>query len=240
MKNNKGYYSWIHSMKNAAMESHFKGKQMINEATETERITKETMKRAGGDFDTYQEILRAKQEAAARELPKERTVDDLGSQGPSRGPIAADAYAMARSGMGSNNLEPVDVDGDGDADAKDVEADGRDWKMNHTGIERKPFSKAARLSAEQPAKYGEGKNLRQRLQDLATALDMRERGQHEELSQYHKGLLGLHDTAIRDLEKNRKADMSAEHAEEMLGAGHGPLGLRFESVSQKISRLLNG
>jgi len=34
MKNNKGYYSWIHSMKNAAMESHFNGQKMINEAKE--------------------------------------------------------------------------------------------------------------------------------------------------------------------------------------------------------------
>lgn len=31
MKNNKGYYGWIHSMKNAAMESQFKAQQMLNE-----------------------------------------------------------------------------------------------------------------------------------------------------------------------------------------------------------------
>ena len=31
MKNNKGYYSWIHSMKSAAVESHMKGQQMLNE-----------------------------------------------------------------------------------------------------------------------------------------------------------------------------------------------------------------
>ena len=32
MKNNKGYYNWIHSMKNAAMESHFNGQKMLTEA----------------------------------------------------------------------------------------------------------------------------------------------------------------------------------------------------------------
>ncbi len=34
MKNNKGYYSWIHSMKQAAMESHFKGRKMLSEQKE--------------------------------------------------------------------------------------------------------------------------------------------------------------------------------------------------------------
>jgi hypothetical protein len=32
MKNNKGYYSWIHSINNAALQSQFKGQKMLNEA----------------------------------------------------------------------------------------------------------------------------------------------------------------------------------------------------------------
>ncbi len=32
MKNNKGYYSWIHSLKQAAMQSHTKGAEMLSEA----------------------------------------------------------------------------------------------------------------------------------------------------------------------------------------------------------------
>ncbi len=34
MKNNKGYYSWIHSMKQAAVESHLKGHKMLSEQKE--------------------------------------------------------------------------------------------------------------------------------------------------------------------------------------------------------------
>lgn len=49
MKNNKGYYSWIHSMKNAAMESHFKGKQMINEAKEVSQGKKKQLNEARED-----------------------------------------------------------------------------------------------------------------------------------------------------------------------------------------------
>lgn len=49
MKNNKGYYSWIHSMKNAAMESHFIGQQKLNEAKEASQGKKRQLNEARED-----------------------------------------------------------------------------------------------------------------------------------------------------------------------------------------------
>lgn len=44
MKNNKGYYSWIHSMNAAALEAHQKGREMLSEAksgNDQEKMTPE-------------------------------------------------------------------------------------------------------------------------------------------------------------------------------------------------------
>jgi hypothetical protein len=91
MKNNKGYYNWIHSMKNAAMESHLKGCEMINEANEKKDVSKttpKTIKTAGGDPSVYVEIRRAKHAEKLKQL---------------------------------KDMKPTDVDGSGYVDAFDVE-----------------------------------------------------------------------------------------------------------------------
>lgn len=240
MKNNKGYYSWIHSMKNAAMQSHFNGQKMLNEATEVEPTTEASLRRAGVDDEgiaIYKQILAQKQEMASRDV---KVKPEPGAEGPAKGPMSADVYAMKKSGM---DAKPVtdDLTGDGVADAQDVAADARDWRMDHRGGERRRFSKAVMTAAKQDVKYKpSGTNLRTQLNDLIKALEMRETGQHGELSVYHRGLLKAHDEAVRNMSENQAADIAAEYADEMLGAGHGARSMRFESVNQVISRLLNG
>lgn len=45
--------------------------------------------------------------------------------------------------------------------------------------------------------------------------------------------------AHRDEDEDEAADIAAEYADEMLGAGHGSLSVRFEDINKKISKMLN-
>lgn len=49
MKNNKGYYSWIHSLNEAALNSHQRGQRMINEAKEVSKGKKKQLNESRED-----------------------------------------------------------------------------------------------------------------------------------------------------------------------------------------------
>jgi hypothetical protein len=192
MKNNKGYYSWIHSMKNAAMESHFNGQRMLKEAREDDydpevaaRIAALRSGRAS-EMEAHRQRT-AEIEAAQRAEIMSGRISPVSAGGESAKKEAkAHARAMKKSGL-SKDVKPAgDLNGDGIASAQDVRIDTTDNVMG-----------------------------------------------------------------------NEEADMSAEFADEMMGAGHGPLGIRFEvegkpqkeeenqeirieSVNQKISRFFKG
>ncbi len=255
MKNNKGYYSWIHSMKNAALESHFKGREMINEAKKrtddnsdsedrydpkiAAELAKLRQERAG-QFTSELERSRRAEEAQKAEAMRPLSLDVEGAEELPDVGIQAHRRAMRK------DLGVEDLNGDGVKDANDVVADGQDGVMGNqripAGLPKAQWAAARGIQGTKG--LGEIPGTHQALRDLTLALDMRSKGEHGELSKYHKQLLKIHDQAARDAsisrERNVRADAAAEHADEMLGAGHGPLGLRFESVNQKISRLLNG
>jgi len=141
MKNNKGYYSWIHSMKNAAMESHFKGRKMINESMSDEEYEKlpqaERIRLAGGDADLFLQMQAAKE--AKRKKPLERSAKEeiarkqeimsprakrLRELEDSEDERAADAAAMRSLQPKDKDLEPAgDLNADGMANAQDVAID---------------------------------------------------------------------------------------------------------------------
>ena len=139
MKNNKGFYSWIHSLNEAAIQSHMKGIKMLNEEKsgphflfskyrpetkddlaalqdaiaqlKREGTTRETIELADGDPDVYAEILAKKQ-----------GYDD--SLKPDLAP------------------PETDLDGDGDVDGNDVE-------VRDSGVPNYPLAAGARLAAGQ-------------------------------------------------------------------------------------------
>ena len=250
MKNNKGYYSWIHSMKNAAMESHFNGHKMLNESKNKinddsdpadkydPKIAAEIARsRQGKASELASELERSKRAEAAQRAEAMRPLS-LDVEGDEELP---DVGVQAHRRAMRKDLEVEDLNGDGIKDAQDVVADTEDGVMGNrlpAGIPKAQWH-AARATGNLQG-YGETPGLHQRLRDLRTALNMRELGQHGELSQYHRALLSAHDEALRNSQRDAEGDLAAEHADEMLGAGHGPLGVRFESVTQKISRMLNG
>jgi len=193
MKNNKGYYSWIHSMKNAAMESHSNGQRMLNEAREDDYDPEVAARLAALRAASAAEIEELKRASAQKETEQRSEImrgrlSPVSTGGESAKKEAkAHERAMKKSGL-SKDVKPAgDLTGDGVADAQDVAVDASNNVMG-----------------------------------------------------------------------DEMADIAAEYADEMMGAGHGPLSVKFteenedesneeeipeiriESVNQKISRFFKG
>lgn len=128
MKNNKGYYSWIHAMKNAAMESHFKGKQMINE---------EKARRGQFNPDDFgpnkpvdhgkpqidPKVVRAAAQVLAKEPTTPHSIELAGGDAGEYAKIRREKHAEKLASMPkAQDVKPVefDVDGDDDVDADDT------------------------------------------------------------------------------------------------------------------------
>lgn len=132
MKNNKGYYSWIHSMKNAALESQFKGQRMLNEANQDDYDPQIAAKIAASRAGRAAEIEKLRQQSAALEAAQRAEImsgrlSPVSTGGESsRKEAKAHERAMRVSGL-SRDVKPVgDITGDGVADAKDVQLDAID------------------------------------------------------------------------------------------------------------------
>jgi len=139
MKNNKGLYSWIHSLNEAAIQSHMKGIKMLNEEIRGPHFL----------FSKYRpetkDDLAALQDAIAQ-LKREGTTREtieLADGDP-------DVYAkiLAKKQGYDDSLKPdlappeTDLDGDGDVDGNDVE-------VRDSGVPNYPLAAGARLAAGQ-------------------------------------------------------------------------------------------
>lgn len=128
MKNNKGYYSWIHAMKNAAMESQFKGHKMLNEQIDPN--WRPDFKAVAGALQRPGEapVINPKHPGDASLTP-EQIFDEIKTGKIARG----DERNLTRNLKGlAKDMDPnkpvardmnpnnADMDGDGDGEADEV------------------------------------------------------------------------------------------------------------------------
>ena len=133
MKNNKGYYSWIHSLKQASIEAHIKGHKMkqLNETVGEDDAAPEPMSqgamdlRDGGQGDSSESNIHrhALDLEHFKELEQKMRAEE-GGKVPSAEHMFA-AYQAARRGKTDlstgRDLRPVesDLNDDGDIDGED-------------------------------------------------------------------------------------------------------------------------
>jgi hypothetical protein len=134
MKNNKGYYSWIHSLNRAAVDAHVKGKEMLAEQ-KARKIESGSQK-----FQNLQQQMQAPKavehgkpdidpavvRAAAQVLSKEPTtphsISLAGGDPAEYAKIRREKHAeVLASKKSATNLEPAQIDADGDGDAGDAD-----------------------------------------------------------------------------------------------------------------------
>jgi len=129
MKNNKGYYNWIHTLNAASVEAHLKGQLMLEQSMQPSRG-----KNIVG-------INPADLEKAHKDLMT--SVDGPGR--PPKGPhinpefpadvtkTSAQIYAEILAAKKAKDLQPtnVDITGEGQVDASDVAADASDNEIDN-------------------------------------------------------------------------------------------------------------
>jgi hypothetical protein len=127
MKNTKGYYSWIHSLKAASVEAHFKGKVMLEESMQL-GINPADLQRA-------QQELMTSSDGPGRP-PKGPHIDPKFAGDVKK--TSAEIYAEILAAKKAKDAMPTQVDmtGDGKVDALDVAVDARD---NNIGDEDNPI-----------------------------------------------------------------------------------------------------
>jgi hypothetical protein len=202
MKNNKGYYSWIHSMKSAAMDSHTRGQQMLTEATAKKKAFDP---RAFETHETRGPVAHGKPEVdptavrlAAQELAKTPTsAHSIELAGGDVGAYTTLRRMKHAEKLGELNKARGPVDEKPAGDVEDVVADAQDGTMADPDGSEYHYPEGGRIPS-----YPLAAQARQETEDI-------------------------------------EADIAAEYADEMLGAGHGPLNVRFESLNHKIAKILN-
>jgi hypothetical protein len=75
MKNNKGYYSWIHTLNNSAISAHKKGIEMLAESNGNDP------KSAGGDDSAYERLKAMKDAEKMADLAKIKGPIDFKPEG---------------------------------------------------------------------------------------------------------------------------------------------------------------
>lgn len=139
MKNNKGYYSWIHSMKQAAVESHLKGRKMLSEQKEKgEEYFKEVGKalvRPGEAPVVHPDYPEEASMSSAQIYQK------IKAEKMARG----EGRNLKRTRGGENDVVPA-----GDANA--VHADAQDGVMGDEGDEGEPITLGSVKPATKPGK----------------------------------------------------------------------------------------
>jgi hypothetical protein len=291
MKNNKGYYSWIHSLNRAAFNARQKGIDMINE---------EKAKKASA-------AAKAKMEAQLNAPPPAPTLRNLDAAVKGKGYGGKDAEIIDVPGFGRypvselevhmagainagmRDKEPdfealtahsVDLAGGDPAEFAKVKrmkiaqksadlakargavdatpgtktpnqivADGEDGELadeeGNEFITRLPsYPEAAQARVDSGFGTNTDRDLlnARALQDTVNALQLRASGRHSELKPHHHKLLAAHDAAAE--EQAREYDLSdRDYGSRALDASLEDRpqrsSMRMESVSAKISRLLN-
>lgn len=263
MKNNKGYYSWIHSLNSAAMESQKRGFEMLNEqkAKKIEGAKAQAMAKelsAQGkfappdrpqfqnaeaedfqtDLDDYSEEDKTNiVQGVAREL---KTFED-----PQGRPSVVDDpqhKALLAQIRSEKDSAPKDTNKNGVVTANDVAADAKDGKIDGTvgpGFTN-PFAAQARIESGFPAKGDRDLVNARMLQDTVNALQMRAAGRHSELKPHHHELLAAHDAAAEEQAKDHEdREYGSRALDASLEDRPQTSYMKMESVSNKISRLLN-
>jgi hypothetical protein len=199
MKNNKGYYGWIHSLNQAGLQAQQNGRNMLNEA-----------KGRPAKPDTVQRDSEAEAQINAQIL----------AQGDERTNIKRRTTQLSNFGKPAN-LEPI-----GDANDEADQHDEVGEMLDTSNIEDSDLADFF-LQAKQASAIRKDAEINQKAR-------------------------------LAEIDKKKKAraaydETSAEFADEMTGAGQGPLsrgaGLHPyapnfeqlpESVFQKINRILRG
>ena len=139
MKNNKGYYSWIHSMKQAAMESHFKGRKMLSEQKEkSEEYFKEVGKALVRPGEAPVVHPDYPEEAS---MTSAQTYEKIKAEKMARG----EGRNLKRTRGGENDVVPA-----GDANA--VHADAQDGVMGDEGDEGESITLGSVKPSTKPGK----------------------------------------------------------------------------------------
>lgn len=127
MKNNKGYYNWIHSLKAASVEAHFKGKAMLAESLQSS-LAKGKVGINPADLQKAHQELMTSADGPGRP-PKGPHISP--EHPADAGKTPAQIYAEILATKKAKDAKPTSVDmtGDGQVDAKDVAADAQDNNM---------------------------------------------------------------------------------------------------------------
>lgn len=171
MKNNQGYYSWIHSLKAASMESHFKGKKMLQEAKEMKLGFKpEEMQKA------HQELMT--QTDGPGRPPKGPHINPEYPGDVSKTPHEIYQEIRAQKDSKSKDAAPTDQDVDGSGKpgtANDVAADFVDMEKDDNAILdpslMKPSSVLAQKAREEHEKALEAEEYEDEERDRQMTID---------------------------------------------------------------------
>jgi hypothetical protein len=134
MKNNKGYYGWIHSLNQAAIESHIKGREMLAEQKARKIVSGTPQSQAlqqkmapvapvqHGKPDVDPAVVRAAAQVLSKEPTTPHSISLAGGDAGEYAKIRREKHAhhLATKAV-ANNLQPIPVDADGDGDAGDAD-----------------------------------------------------------------------------------------------------------------------
>lgn len=129
MKNNKGYYNWIHDLKAASVEAHVKGKVMLEESMQSS-LGKTKLGVNPADLEKAHQELMTSTDGPGRP-PKGPHINPQFPADVSKS--SAQIYAEILAAKKAKNLQPTDVDitGEGQVDASDVAADASDNEIDN-------------------------------------------------------------------------------------------------------------
>ena len=291
MKNNKGYYSWIHSLNRAAFDARQKGIDIINE---------EKAKKASA-------AARAKMEAQLDAPPPAPTLRNLDAAVKGKGYGGKDAEIIDVPDFGRYPVSELEVHMAGaiNAGMRDKEPDfeaitahsvdlaggdpaefakikrmkiaqkSADLAKARGAVDATPGTKTPKQIVDDAAdgevadeegneyitklpSYPEAAQARvdsgfgtnadrdllnaRALQDTVDALQLRASGRHSELKPHHHKLLAAHDAAAEEQAREYDAsdrDYGSRALDASLEDRPQKSSMRMESVSDKISRLLN-
>ncbi len=127
MKNTKGYYSWIHRLKAASVEAHFKGKVMLEESIQSS-LAKTKVGVNPADLQKAHQELMTSSDGPGRP-PKGPHINPEYKADATK--TSAQIYAEILAAKKTKDAKPtgVDITGDGQVDANDVAADAKDNNM---------------------------------------------------------------------------------------------------------------
>lgn len=259
MKNNKGYYSWIHSLNAASIDAHLKGKKMLAEQKQRKQnLMEEGLRPSGYEGASAMFAKERPADVLVRKQDVGQTSDEIYKKLRAEKEALGDLHKLSPEGIAavnqllSKNLQPTDVDvtGNGVADANDVRADAQNGIMGdqteqlpepivHPPAQYKTPEAAnaevARLNASigvDPKQRAIDANERKMMSDAAkqAIVSARQAGKGKKESR-EAGR-----KALRAFHASRQRDLTRQPPEKTIEVEGGMLPM--EAVSHKIKKLL--